>query len=382
VQYRRNVAHLTAPSNSGGMERVAASRRGLPAVGGATRTLPSVALAIVAVSLFLDRLLSAAHSDVLAVDFQQTFLPAGEAIAHGHSPYPAYGYPPLMAFLTVPFTLFPSPDVLVTALLIASVPLSLWLLEVRDWRCYAVLFLWVSVFNAIQTANVTLLILLGSACCWRWRHHRWRTATAGGLACALKIVAWPLAVWLAATRRFATAVRLVVVAVVVTFGLWATLGFSGLRSYPDSLGHLQEQQGTRGYTVKALALDVGASDLMASAVASGLALAVLAAVVVYGRLGDDARSYSCAVIAVIVASPIIWLHSFALLIAPLAVMRPRMSWIWLLPGVLWFVSPGTGNGTTWQTAITLGVAAAVVIEALRPVGSTLPGRAKRAPRLA
>jgi Glycosyltransferase family 87 len=341
-----------------------------------------VALATVAALLFLDRLISAARADVLAVDFKQTFLPAGDAILHGHSPYPAYGYPPLVAFLSAPFALLSNPGFLVTALLVASVPLSLWLFEVRDWRCYAAVFLWVSVFNAIQTANVTLFLLVGAACCWRWRDRRWRAATSGGLAFAAKIVAWPLALWLVATRRLATAVLLVVVAAGVTFGLWATLGFSGLLSYPDSLSNLQQQEGTHGYTLKALAVDLGASDRVGAVLAVGLAVAVLAAVLVFGRRGDDARSFACAVCAFIVASPIIWLHSFALLVAPLAVLRPRLTWVWLLPGALWFVSPGTGNGAPWQTAVTLGVAAVVVVEALRPNMPLGPGRVRAAPESA
>jgi hypothetical protein len=71
---------------------------------------------------------------------------------------------------------------------------------------------------------------------------------------------------------------------------------------------------------------------------------------------------------VIVASPIVWLHSFALLLGPLAVIRPRLGALWLLPAMLWFVAPGTGNGETWQTTVTLGVAAVVVLAVLLPSG--------------
>jgi hypothetical protein len=256
--------------------------------------------------------------------------------------------------------------VIVTGLLLACLPLSLWLLGVRDWRCYAAACLWTSVFNAVQTANVTLLLLVGAAACWHWRERPWRAASAGGLAVAAKLVAWPLALWLAATRRLTTAIRLVLVAGGVTFALWAVLGFSGLTSYPKSLDRLQAQEGSRGYTIQALAEDVGLPGPVRSALGIALALVVLGGVVVYGRRGDDARSFGCAVVAAIVASPIVWLHSFALLLAPLAVLRPRLTWVWVLPGMLWFVSPGTGNGTTWQTLVTLAVAALVVVEALRP----------------
>jgi hypothetical protein len=326
-----------------------------------------------ALVIFTDRLVSAARADLLAYDFRQTFLPAAESLLDGRSPYPEYGYPPLVAFLSVPFALVPSPELVLTALLIACVPLSMWLLGVRDWRCYIAVFLWVSVFNAVQTANVTLLLLLGASACWRWRDHAGRASLAGGLAVASKIVAWPLALWLAATRRLAAAALLFVVAAGVTLGLWATIGFSGLRSYPDSLDRLQEREGPNGYTLQALASEAGLSGPLSTALAAGVAVLVLAGVVFYARRGDDPRSFACAMTAVIVASPIVWLHSFALLVAPIAVLRPRLTWVWLLPAALWFVSPGTGNGAPWQTALTLGVAAVVVVEALRPSAPTSSG---------
>jgi hypothetical protein len=347
-------------------------RRGVGG-GRAAAWLSGTALLVTALLVFTNRLVDAGRHDLLAYDFRQTFLPAAEALLDGHSPYPDYGYPPLVAFLSVPFALVSHPEIFLTVLLIACVPASLWLLGVRDWRCYAAVFLWVSVFNAVQTANVTIPLLLGAAACWYWRERAVPSAVAGGLTVAAKIVAWPLALWLASTRRLAAAVRLVFVAIGVTFGLWATLGFSGLLSYPDSLDRLQAAQGPRGYTVQALASDLGVPGSVSSLVAIGVAVLVLAGVVFYGRRDDDARSYSCALVAFIVASPIIWLHSFALLIAPLAVLRPRLTWAWLLPSTLWFVSPGTGNGAPWQTAVTLTVALLVVVDVLRP---TSPGHSK------
>ena len=68
-----------------------------------------------------------------------------------------------------------------------------------------------------------------------------------------------------------------------------------------------------------------------------------------GWRGDDRRSFALAVTAMIVAVPVVWLHSFALLIAPVAVMRPRLGAAWLVP-ILMIIGPGTGNGDPWQTA--------------------------------
>jgi hypothetical protein len=94
-------------------------------------------------------------------------------------------------------------------------------------------------------------------------------------------------------------------------------------------------------------------------------LGVLAWCVVSGRRGDDRRSYALAVLLAVIASPIVWLHSFLLLLAPVAVYRPRLSAAWLLPALLWFAS-GTGNGATWQTAMVLAVAASTFALAVAP----------------
>ena len=319
-----------------------------------------VALVVVPAQQFM----SAWQKDLLAYDFRQTFLPAAERLLDLSSPYPAYGYPPLVAFLSVPFALLPSPEVLVTALMIACVPAALWLLGVRDWRCYVVAFLWGPVFNAVQTANVTLPIVLGAAVCWRWREQTRVTAVVGGLTAALKILAWPLLVWLAATGRKLAAVGLVVVAVGTTLGLWAVVGFSGLLSYPDSVDNLQGVEGERGYTFQALVADAGSAEELGTLLAALAALAALVGCVLYGRRGDDARSFALALVAALVASPIVWLHSFALLLAPVALLRPRLSWVWFVPATFWFYSEGTGNGAPWQTAATMLAAGVVVVSLL------------------
>jgi hypothetical protein len=343
-------------------------------------TLSAVALAVSAVLLVGNRLADSWKYDHLAVDFRQTFLPAAEALVHGHSPYPAYGYPPLVAFLSTPFALLPSPEIFVTLVLLACVPISLLLLDVKDVRCHAAAFLWVAVFNAVQTANITLVMLVAIAGCWRWRDSRpTYGAVAGGLALAMKMIAWPLAVWMAFSGRIREAIRVVAVAIGVTLGLWAVIGFSGLLGYPDSLHHLQAVEGTNGYTVQALAEDLRLSHQLAVLLAVATGLASLAAVVVYARRRQDAQAFASAVVAVIATSPIVWLHSFALLLAVLGVLRPRFSALWLLPAVLWFVSTGTGNGQPWETAATLGVAVAVVVLAFRAPTPAVPAWGVRKP---
>ena len=45
----------------------------------------------------------------------------------------------------------------------------LFVLGVRDWRCYGLVLLWPPVISAIQTGNVTLWFALALALAWRFR---------------------------------------------------------------------------------------------------------------------------------------------------------------------------------------------------------------------
>ncbi len=336
-----------------------------------SRPLNVVLFMLLPAFVLVPALVAAYRDGILGIDLNQTLLPAARAIAAGHSPYPAYGYPPLVAFALVPLTALPGPNVIFTVLLIGCVPVCLWFLGVRDWRCYSVCFLWTPVLAAVQTGNVTILLLLGTSVCWHARDHWKRAAAAGGLAFAAKIICWPLIVWLAATRRTAAAVGVAVVSATVTFVLWGTLGFSGLAAYPSNLGSLNRAVSSESYTVKVMLLDLGASVDLARLVGIVLALGVLAGSVVMGRRGDDRRSFSLAVTAMIVASPIVWMHSFALLLGPVAVMRPRLSLAWFLP-VLMVIGNGTGNGPPWQTVGVLGIAGVTLGVALAPSRQPAP----------
>jgi len=85
-----------------------------------------------------------------------------------------------------------------------------------------------------------------------------------------------------------------------------------------------------------------------------------------GVVGCDAQASSGgAVTAMIIAVPIVWMHSFALLLAPVAVMRPRLSAVWLVP-ILLTIGPDTGNGEPWQTVGVLGVMVITLCLALFP----------------
>ncbi len=65
----------------------------------------------------------------------------------------------------------------------------------------------------------------------------------------------------------------------------------------------------------------------------------------FARESDERRSFTCAVAAAIVLTPVLWQHYLVLRGVPVALARPRFSAIWLLPALLWLVPrvPDTGG---------------------------------------
>ena len=206
-----------------------------------------------------------------------------------------------------------------------------------------------------------------------WR-RRWRggtgsahrsPASSAGLSLALKPILWPLLFWLAATRRMRAAVW--------TLGVQPSRSSSrGARSVsrpprvPASPPSPAGSRGAEGYTVYALATDLGAAPgRRAGARSRACRVGCSRAVVVLGRRGDDRRAFILALAAALACSPIVWL--------PLLRLAPRRR--------RGRPSRGSGRrgscrsrctarrgrttGTTRRTALTIASAAVTVLLALR-----------------
>ena len=287
-------------------------------------------------------------------DFE-IFLTAGEDVLAGRSPYlepeefegeaqSPYAYPPVLAFASAPLTALPEeradtfvPGVVFTLLLIAATVGALFLLGVRDWRCYPIALLYPPTLEAFEYGAIGPLLLLLVAVAWRWRDRVGVAAGATGLAVVLKLFLWPLPVWLAATRRLRTAVLCIVTAEALALLSWAAIGFSGLVDYPRLLRELERLEAEQSYSAFAVFRAVGLSDPVAEVLALACGIALLAAAWRAARAGDrttderDRRSLTLAVAAGLVVTPILWLHYLVLLIVPIALARPRLSLLWFAP---------------------------------------------------
>jgi Glycosyltransferase family 87/Dolichyl-phosphate-mannose-protein mannosyltransferase len=334
-----------------------APRRQLAPVGGWRAELPSVArkawpavgsvIAVVAATFALRRyvsLVDGAFDNDRAPHDLAIFLHAAGKVIHGASPYAfhgdeTYAYPPLLAFLVAPLhALSAGMATLVwTVLSLAAIALALWLLGLRDWRCYALTAVYPFTRSAIDLGTVGPLLLLAVAVAWRWRDRIVQPAAAVGAGVAVKLFLWPLAVWLALTSRVRAAVASVGFA--LAFGLipWAVLGFAGIGDYPGLLRRLADDEATSSYSVVALGVRAHLPEPAAVVLLLITAVSLLAAALWVARdVRRTPRQHDVIVLtlclaAAFAASPIVWVHYFLLLLVPLALTQPRLSLLWFVP---------------------------------------------------
>jgi hypothetical protein len=299
------------------------------------------------------------------------FRTAAKAVLHGASPYVAadpqalahfdkFVYPPSTALLFAPFAVLPLAvsQVLMFVSCLLCTFVALRLLDVRDWRCYGVAVMWTPVINSLALGAVTSFLLVGTAASWRYRD---RPIVAGPVVAAtavLKVFLWPLGLWLLVTRRLRAAAVCALVSGVIVLAGWAVIGFAGLRSYPHLLHVLTAVEQGASYSPIAL---LGLSGTAASIASIALLIGVAVAVCLAARRSDgDRRAFMVAIAGSLAATPVLWLHYFALLLVPIALYRPRLSGLWLWPLVLWLTPASHANGAVWKIALALAVLAAIV----------------------
>ena len=322
-------------------------------------------------------LIDAARQHRFALDFSHAFLPAAHAVLHGGSPYSAIGsrtltegtaflYPPLTAYLLVPFTLLPATvsEVLATLLVAATVPATLLVLGVRDWRCHVIAFLWFPTIIGLQTANVTLPLVLGVALAWRYRDHRIVGALATALVVAVKLVFWPLLIWLVATRRYRSAALAAALSAVFVLVPWAGIGFAGLRGYAHMLSGVSGLEGPRSYSVAALLNLILPTWSTATAAETAIGAFVLAVVFVVGRRGRDRDAMAFSVVGILVLSPLVEMHYLALLLVVVGLYRRRLDAAWLAPLLIWGASANGPGGLAMQNVHVVAVVAVTVALAM------------------
>jgi alpha-1,2-mannosyltransferase len=287
----------------------------------------------------------------------RVFVRAGDDVLAGRSPYvepgtiagPAdapYAYPPVLALLVSPLSALPEhvhdayvPGVLFSLVLVFATVGALLLLGVRDWRCYPVALLYPVTIETVEYGAIGPVLLLLVALLWRFRDRRWICGGAAGGAFVLKLFLWPLLVWLLVTRR----VRAATVAVAFAAGLavlsWAVIAFRGIDDYPHLLRRLVDVEAENSYSLFAVLRMLGTPETLSRAVvlvagAGLLGLARRAVQTGRSQHEGDRLSLTLVLAAALVLTPILWLHYLVLLVVPIALARPRLSPLWLVPLVM------------------------------------------------
>jgi hypothetical protein len=254
-------------------------------------------------------------------------------IAHRQSFRP-FVYPAPAAVAMVPIALIPFAvaNILWAIAGAAAIGASLRLLGVRDWRCYGAVFAWPAIWSSIDNGAISAFLVLGCAALWRYRD---RAFVAGALVAALvvlKLYLWPLWVWLVVTRRWRASAMSVVLGAAATVVGWAVIGFDGLTRYPRMLSRLTSLVGDQSYSPYALFRSLGlgphAAELLMLA---GGGLVVLVAVYLVRRAGGEAAAFVVTIGAALALTPIVWPHYFALTVVAVALARPYLGLIWMLP---------------------------------------------------
>jgi Glycosyltransferase family 87 len=325
------------------------------------------------------------------------FLGAAEDVRDGTSPYvrpeevaegaPApYVYPPLLAIVLIPATALPETvagssvvGILVSLLLIACVVGTLLALEVRDWRCYPVALLYPATLENVEYGALGPVLALLVALAWRHRERVAPASVAVGATIVLKLFLWPLLVWLAATRRWAAAVGATAVGVALVLFSWAVIGFAGLRDYPTLLRTLSDLEARNSYSAFAILRAAGLSDQFSRLLVTAAAGALLYAAWRVARHAQDGaegdrRSLVITLAAAFVLTPILWIHYLVLLLVPIALARPRLSALWLVPLAMtvfelldWYRGWPRGDG--WALASVGVVVAVVLVVSAHPVSA-------------
>lgn len=300
------------------------------------------------------------------------FVSAGRAVAHGQNPYPALGttqvwsgsafvYPWLTAWLFAPATAISSHTaaLLMTALSAAAVAAGVWSLV--GWRLvpFACVLFAAPTIDGLQMGTLNAILFLGVCVAWRWRDRPAHVGVTIGVLVTLKILCWPLAVWLLLTRRW-RATSWALGSGTVLMGAGWLLGPLGPVSYARMLGQLSSHEiytssGLQGVLVR-WSLPVLAAEVI------GLACTAALMTVVAER--SDSLVYATAIVAALVASPVVWHHYYLLAAAPLLLTK-NGAWWYLLVG--WASqSARVSHGVSWQpiavaAGVGLTIAGAVLI---------------------
>jgi hypothetical protein len=182
----------------------------------------------------------------------------------------------------------------------------------------------------------------GALLAWRYRDRATVLVPVLAAVVVPKLFLVPLLGWPFVTRRWtATALTVSVVAAVLVAGF--TLGPLGAGEYAQLLDELSSRLAQKGWGPYRVLLDVTGSATAARAGAWALACLVLAASFAwYLRHRAEIVLFSGAIVAAVLASPIVWTHYYLLAFAPLLAAGVSARWLVGFTAATWVFTPPFG----------------------------------------
>ena len=284
------------------------------------------------------------HGNALGYDFRGNPWEAARAIAHGRSPYlghmtPAllrthsYAYllPPTLAVLSVPLGVIPYAWAFAvwSVLSLAAFAFALWLVGLRSWLCFVLACLSFPLLDNLLLGQVGAFLALGYALVWRYRDRSYSPGIVVGAMIALKLLAWPLLIWFAFSRRWRACLTGAIAGPALAVAAWLIIGFRGIRDFPHGVSVDASVFGTRTHSVVAALNTLGLPQLGGTLVAAVLGLVLLLWVARCSARGLDGSAFAAATAASVYASPVVHPHYLLPLLVALAVVQPRPSVTWL-----------------------------------------------------
>lgn len=313
-----------------------------------TRARPATVTFLALLPIALTLLAITPYGRTYGFDFR-VFVGAAHDVLAGHSPYPEltastiaqkqnFVYPPALAVLFVPFALLPfwAGAAIWSLLMLACVPATLYVLGVRDWRCYGAALLWMPSLLGVRLGSISPLLVLGLALLWRYRDDRRFSVPLLAALVVSKLFLWPLVFWFLFTRRRSTAVWAAATGVGACVLAWSVIGFAGVGTYPHLLGLLARVEQRDGFSPLSLLLGLGAPLTVARVGVLVLGAGIFGVAVAASRshasaVEIDRRLLIATVALALALSPIVWGHYLMLLLVPVAISQPRFGILWLLP---------------------------------------------------
>jgi Glycosyltransferase family 87 len=248
----------------------------------------------------------------------------------------SYLLPPLFAELAIPLGALPFAVAfgLWSGLSVAAFTGALYLVGLRSRLCFALALLSFPLLDNLVLGQLSAFMALGYALVWHYKDRRHLPGFLVAFLIVLKLLAWPLLIWLAFSKRGRAAVSGVLMVPVLFALSWAVIGFHGIPDLIRGLSIDGRISHSHSITSAVAALGLSHSAGVLAALAVGLVLVAWTASASLRRL--DASAFSAATAAGIYASPLVHPHYLLLILVALAIVQPRPTWAWVALLGLWF----------------------------------------------